>query len=441
MSEASFTFYRETRFKEVNIFEKILHIPYDWEFVSIEEIVSNEKGSIRMGPFGSQLKKSELVENGPIKVYGQENVMKNDFTLGNRFITVEKFKKLQGFEILPGDVLLTMMGSVGFATVFPKDAQRGIMDSHLLRIRVNLEKILPEYMALLFTGYSLIKMQIQRLSQGAIMSGLNTSLVKAIKIPLPPLEEQKKIAEVLRSIDEAIQAVDESITRLERLKKGAMETLLTRGINHTRFKTVELNGRKIEIPEEWEVVELGEVAERRNESVNPANMGNVPFVGLEHIEPGNIRLSQWGNSSEVKSSKSKFYPGDILYGKLRPYLDKAVIADFEGICSTDIIVIKAKEDKTIPEYLIWVIHSKGFIEYAKKTMKGVNHPRTSWKSIKQFQIPLPPLEEQKKIAEILRTIDEAIEAKRAKKEKLERMKKAVMEKLLTGEVRIRQNIF
>ncbi|WP_162146334.1 restriction endonuclease subunit S [Pyrococcus abyssi] len=263
-----------------------------------------------------------------------------------------------------------------------------------------------------------------------------TDLLK-LQIPLPPLEEQKKIAEILRSIDEAIQAVDESIARLERLKKGTMERLLTRGINHTRFKTVELNGRKVEIPEEWDVVELGEVAERRNESVNPANMGNIPFVGLEHIEPGNIRLSQWGNSSEVKSSKSKFYPGDILYGKLRPYLDKAVIADFEGICSTDIIVIKAKEDKTIPEYLIWVIHSKEFIEYAKKTMKGVNHPRTSWKSIKQFQIPLPPLEEQKKIAEILRTIDEAIEAKRAKKEKLERMKKAVMEKLLTGEVRVR----
>ncbi|CAB49219.1 hsdS type I restriction-modification enzyme, S subunit [Pyrococcus abyssi GE5] len=427
MSEASFTFYRETRFKEVELNGRKARIPEEWEVVELGEVARiRKKKSVR-----------DIAEVAviPMEKVPQDNELFAEFEIK----AIEDVKSSTYCEA--GDLLLAKI------TPSFENGKQGIVPFNVPNgfalATTEVYPIVPsENLDVFFLFYILKDKRFRKILE-VRMTGTTgrqrvqkTDLLK-LQIPLPPLEEQKKIAEILRSIDEAIQAVDESIARLERLKKGTMERLLTRGINHTRFKTVELNGRKVEIPEEWDVVELGEVAERRNESVNPANMGNIPFVGLEHIEPGNIRLSQWGNSSEVKSSKSKFYPGDILYGKLRPYLDKAVIADFEGICSTDIIVIKAKEDKTIPEYLIWVIHSKEFIEYAKKTMKGVNHPRTSWKSIKQFQIPLPPLEEQKKIAEILRTIDEAIEAKRAKKEKLERMKKAVMEKLLTGEVRVR----
>ncbi|WP_297550855.1 restriction endonuclease subunit S [Thermococcus sp.] len=257
--------------------------------------------------------------------------------------------------------------------------------------------------------------------------------VENLLIPLPPLPEQRKIAEILRTVDEAIEKTDEAIERTERLKKGLMQRLLTRGIKHERFKKTELG----EIPEEWQVVRLEEVAERRNETVKPDSIEEVPFVGLEHIEPGRIKLSQWGSSRNVKSLKSKFHCGDILYGKLRPYLDKAVIAEFNGICSTDIIVIRTKSSKTIPEYLIWIIHSKRFIEYAKKTMKGVNHPRTSWNSIKQFQLPLPPLEEQKQIAEILSTVDKKLELLRQRREKLERVKRGLMKDLLTGRRRVK----
>ena len=215
-------------------------IPEDWEVVKIEDIVVNKKGAIKIGPFGSQIKKSEMVEKGPIKVYGQENIIKRDFDIGDRFISLEKYNQLKNFEIYPEDVLITMMGSVGYAAVFPKDAQKGIMDSHLLRIQVNKDKIFPEFLATLINDSMIIKNQIKRLSQGAIMSGLNSKIIRSLKIPLPPIEEQRKIAEILSTVDKAIQKVDEAIAKTERLKKGLMQELLTKGIGHTEFKDTEI---------------------------------------------------------------------------------------------------------------------------------------------------------------------------------------------------------
>lgn len=126
------------------------------------------------------------------------------------------------------------------------------------------------------------------------------------------------------------------------------------------------------LPEAWEVVRLGDVAETRKETVDPRN-GKYRYVGLEHIDPGVPQLKRFGYSDEVRSAKSKFYSGDILYGKLRPYRDKCVLIDFEGISSTDIIVITTNNSIT-NTFLSYFLHANEFREYAAKTMTGVNHP-------------------------------------------------------------------
>lgn len=160
-----------------------------------------------------------------------------------------------------------------------------------------------------------------------------------------------------------------------------------------------------DLPSDWSVRILGDVSSQRKEAIDPNN-ADFRYVGLEHIDSGSPILTRFGSSAEVRSSKSRFYKGDILYGKLRPYLDKSVLATIDGICSTDIIVLKA-EDSLFNDYLVHVIHTKPFLEYATKTMTGVNHPRTSWHSLKLFSVPLPPLPEQIKIATILSSIQEA----------------------------------
>ena len=178
------------------------------------------------------------------------------------------------------------------------------------------------------------------------------------------------------------------------------------------------------MPEHWKNVQLGEIASLRRENIKPEGNLYLNYVGLEHIDPGECQLKRWGNASEVKSAKSRFYPDDVLYGKLRPYLDKAVLAEMEGICSTDILVVTANS-KTIPRFLTYVLHSHLFVNHAVATSTGVNHPRTSWASLGKFSFLLPSLPEQRAIAHVLQTIQESKSA-RQKEIELERERKAAL---------------
>ncbi|WP_273466324.1 restriction endonuclease subunit S [Methanothrix sp.] len=185
-----------------------------------------------------------------------------------------------------------------------------------------------------------------------------------------------------------------------------------------------------EIPSGWKIAKMGDVCELRKETINPSNFPDMPYVGLEHIDSGDPRLKKIGTSSEVNSSKSRFYSGDILYGKLRPYLDKSVLVDFDGLCSTDILVLKSKES-IVPQFVVNTIHTSQFLSYSISTSSGVNHPRTSWSSISAFQFLLPPLPEQRAIARALRAVQAAREA-RLREITLERERKAaLMEHLFT----------
>jgi type I restriction enzyme S subunit len=121
------------------------------------------------------------------------------------------------------------------------------------------------------------------------------------------------------------------------------------------FKMTELGP----LPEEWEVVRLGDVVSLGSDAVNPAHVAAGRYVGLEHIEPGSTRTQKWGHPSEVRSLKTAFRPGDVLYGKLRPYLDKAALAEWGGICSTDILVLRAQNaysDANRPRIPIQIVH-------------------------------------------------------------------------------------
>jgi len=285
-------------------------------------------------------------------------------------------------------------------------------------------------------------------------------LLKECIVVRPPLPEQRAIAKVLSIAQQAKEKTDTVISATNELKKSLTKHLFSYGpvpvnefnefdelgvkelqnaqnsSNSSNSKN-SINLKETEIglvPEEWDVVRLGDVAEQRKETTNPGD-GDWKYVGLEHIDPGESHLKRCGVSSEVRSSKSKFYSGDILYGKLRPYLDKGVLVDFEGICSTDIIVIKTKENLN-ETLLAYLVHINEFREYATKTMTGVNHPRTSWRTLSQFYIPLPPLSIQQKIASILSTVDEKIEKAENKKKALEALFKTLLHDLMTAKFRV-----
>lgn len=188
------------------------------------------------------------------------------------------------------------------------------------------------------------------------------------------------------------------------------------------------------LPAGWENCQLGEVCDRVKDSHKPLEDGDTPYIGLEHLAQGFPSFVGCGMESEVRSSKTVFKTGDILFGKLRPYLRKGVQADFEGICSTDILVFRARE-RCESKFLKYLVHSDKFIEYAKSTTTGVQHPRTSWPSLRKFNLSLPSLPEQRKIAHVLSTVQRAIEAQERIIRITTELKKALMYKLFTEGLR------
>ena len=195
----------------------------DWEQRKVTELLKNSSSAMKIGPFGSALKKDYFVEEG-IKVYAQENAFTGDFSMGDYYITEDKYKELKSCELYPGDLVISMMGTIGACAIFPENAEKGIMNSHLLRLQFNNE-VIPEYIMYLLRDSDLIRKQIDRLSVGSIMSGLSSSVVKKLVFPIPKLAEQKKIVKYLDSIDHLITLHQRKCNDLKEIKKYMLQNM------------------------------------------------------------------------------------------------------------------------------------------------------------------------------------------------------------------------
>ena len=179
----------------------------------------------------------------------------------------------------------------------------------------------------------------------------------------------------------------------------------------------------------WQERTLGDLCSLRRELMEPTSTGAHRYIGLEHIDPGLPSLRRWGTDRHLKSTKSRFYAGDILYGKLRPYLDKAAVAEWEGVCSTDILTLQPHKDEADSQYIGFLLHTSLFLSYAVATTSGVNHPRTSWTDIARFSYPVPPVQEQRAIAGLLSKILAAVELQEQIVATLNELKASTMAKL------------
>ena len=272
-----------------------------------------------------------------------------------------------------------------------------------------------------------------RLSQGTTFLEINKNQMKKVIVPISnDIKEQQKIATILSNVDSLIDSTRQVIKNSKSLKTGLMQKLLTRGISHTKFKKVPWSfGKEIEIPEEWEVLPLSKICNIRETDSIKSDL----YVGLEHISQNDNKLVGQATTKEFTSNTNSFHNNDVLYGKLRPLLNKVWLATEDGHCSTDILPLQTK-DNIIPTILLLVLTDYRFFWYAVSTSSGTKMPRTNWLDMKNFLVFLPSVLEQQKIANILSNIDAQIDSQTQYKEKLERLKKSLMQKLLTGEVRV-----
>ena len=176
--------------------------------------------------------------------------------------------------------------------------------------------------------------------------------------------------------------------------------------------------------DKWREMRFGDCADLVRDACQPNESFGKPYIGLEHIEQGTLRLNSTGIAEDVTSTKSDFKKGDILFGKLRPYFRKVVRPMFEGICSTDIWVVRAK-DGFDQGFLFYWMASKEFVDIANQGSEGTKMPRAKWDFVIKIKQTVPPLPEQKAIASILGALDDKIELNRKMNETLEAMARAL----------------
>jgi type I restriction enzyme S subunit len=159
----------------------------------------------------------------------------------------------------------------------------------------------------------------------------------------------------------------------------------------------------------WKRVRFGDVVENCAETCDPAEAGLERFVAMEHLEPGSLHVRSWGNVADGTTFTRRCRPGQVLFGKRRAYQRKVAVAEFEAVVSGDIYVLAPKDtQRLVPELLPFLCLSERFFKHAVGTSAGSLSPRTNWSSLSSFEFDLPPLDQQRRIAEILWAVDEAL---------------------------------
>ena len=277
----------------------------------------------------------------------------------------------------------------------------------------------PKFIYYLYSHVGLMKML-----SGSGVPTLNRNDVHQYIVAYPSFAEQRAIAEALSDVDGLLRALEELIAKKRAIKKAAMQQLLAGRIRLPGFTR------------EWETKTFGEIASIRNEKVPPSYVDeDTPCVELDHIGQANGELLGYARAGDSISTKFRFYRSDVLFGRLRPYLRKFWHADRDGICTTEIWPLMVDPQKADGAFVHAVIQSDQFIEAASVSY-GTHMPRADWSVIRNFEVDLPQVCEQRAIAGVLSDMDAEIDVLERRRDKVRAVRQGMMEQLLTGRVRL-----
>jgi len=288
---------------------------------------------------------------------------------------------------------------------------------------------------------------------GSVRESLNFSRLITFDFPLPPLPEQQKIAKILETIDNAIEKTDKIIEKYKRIKQGLMQDLLTKGIDENgnirnekthKFKDSPLG----KIPEEWEVVRLGEVCDIRISNVDKKTDEKEKKVILCNYL--NVYKNDYitksinfmiGTATKKEIDKFNVLKGDVIITKDSEEFDDIAKPSYVSeeipnlVCGYHLAILRPKN---IIEglFLSKALRLHYVNVFFQKRANGITRFGITKETIENALIPLPPLPEQQRIAEILSQIDQTIEKEQKYKEKLQKIKQGLMQDLLTGKVRV-----
>jgi len=387
------------------------NLPSGWRFLKIGEIVDFS--------YGKGLPQNKRIE-GNVPVVGSNGI------IGYHNKALVK---------APG-IVVGRKGSIGEVIFLAKDFWP-IDTTYFITLKKN-ERIDWKWLF-----YMLKKSNLKRFTLADVVPGLKREFALSLKIPLPPLPEQRKIAEILSTVDEAIEVTDKEIEKAERLKRGLMQELLTRGIGHTKFKKTEVGT----IPEEWKLMKLGDCIGIRGSKKLSIKDKKIPFIPMELIPYNSVYVQYELREPEKIKSFTYCEAGDLLLAKITPSLENGKqgivpqdIPNSFALATTEVFSLFPRKEKILNLFLFYLLKHPKFRNVLITSMIGTTgRQRASKEVLLSLFVPLPPLSEQKRIAEVLSSVDDFIESLRARREKLVKLKQGLMEDLLTGKRRVKVN--
>lgn len=314
---------------------------------------------------------------------------------------------------------------------------RSIYHYHIWKVEVN-----PQVLNKNFYFYRLdyISNEMHSQKNGSAFSHITKGGMENHKIALPPIEEQQKIAEILSTVDETIETTEQLLEKKKELKKGLMQQLLTKGIGHTNLVKTIIG----EIPESWSVLEIQDIAVKvtDGEHKTPARTTSGELLlSARNIKNGMLDLSKvdYVSKEELEKITKRCHPeeDDILISCSGTVGRVCVVPNIPkfGLVRS-VALVKVDKSTTNSSFLMYALQSPNLQKQMKLNQSQLAQANLFLRDINKLKIPFPTFEEQKKIAQILSSIDEQIKCYENEKERLQEIKKGLMQQLLTGKIRV-----
>ena len=361
--------------------------------------------------------KSSKFDNVGTPIVRIGNLSNNKITL-NDIVCYKEDVKLEAYTVLKNDILIAMSGATTGKMAYSDIDDKLYLNQRIGAIRVNQAVVYSKYLFNFLLGK---KSYLLSIAGGSAQPNLSSSDIKKLQIPIPPLPQQEKIVKVLDVSSGLIEKQKELIENYDLFLKS---------------KFIEMFGDPIQNPMGWEVVKFSKLAKINTTSIKASEISNEIYIALDSIEKNTGKLVEAYNSEEVeiKSNKYIFTSNMLLYGKLRPYLNKVLLPEFNGICSTDILPIKPINTISTKQYIAYYLRNKKIVELLSNSVSGANLPRVSPKILKNLDIQKAPLELQNKFASIVEKINTIKTKETQKLEHLETLHSSLMDKAFKGEI-------
>ena len=409
-------------------------VPDGWEIKQLDKFCDK----VTDGTHDSPKRKNSgirLVTSKNLLASGKLDLSSAYYISEQDFVDIEKRSKVD-----VGDVIFGMIGTIGNPVViYDLSVPFAIKNVALFKFSGDFDRARwVQY----YLDSDEFKLHIERSQTGNAQRFVGLGFLRNTIIPAPPIEEITKIASILTSVDEVIEKTQSQINKLQDLKKGTMNELLTKGIGHTEFKDSPVG----KIPVEWEVQEIESVINNlidyRGKSP-PKYSSGVPLLTAKNIRKGYIDSEprEFIEEDKFDSWMVRGIPtvGDVFFTTEAPLGNVALVPDYKFAIGQRVIALCPDVDKLNSVYLLYVLQGEIvkkqlFLDSTGSTVSGVKQS-----TFRKILILSPPLQEQQKIASIISSMDSHIEEKQRKLEQTQSLKKSLMQDLLTGKVRVTVN--